>query len=177
MALSQIQMSTKPTRLGRRTLTPRASFSDDEDAITPCSSPAPEPQEPISQPQPHIRSPKFTPSRRNSSTAVIASRPASTSQVWHFDPTDGQDMDDSQLWERMLEIQRTFHCYNSARMSAALLELEMGVDVRHLARMYLFFFSTLFFFRDFWSCPIASWLRVRRLLLPACKETMLTNCL
>lgn len=49
-------------------------------------------------------------------------------------------MDDSQLWERMLEIQRTFHCYNSARMSAALLELEMGVDVRHLARMYSFFF-------------------------------------
>lgn len=34
----------------------------------------------------------------------------------------------------MLDIQRTFHCYNSARMSAALLELEMGIDVGHLAR-------------------------------------------
>lgn len=45
-------------------------------------------------------------------------------------------MDDWQLWQRMLEIQRTFHCYNSARMSAALLELEMGVDAGHLARTF-----------------------------------------
>lgn len=45
-------------------------------------------------------------------------------------------MDDWHLWQRMLDIQRTFHCYNSARMSAALLELEMGVDAGHLARRF-----------------------------------------
>lgn len=37
----------------------------------------------------------------------------------------------------MLDIQREFHCYNSARMAAALLELEMGVDVGRYAREYL----------------------------------------
>lgn len=57
-----------------------------------------------------------------------------SSQTWHFDPTDGEDMDDAKLWRRMLDIQREFHCYNSARMAAALLELEMGVDVSPYAR-------------------------------------------
>lgn len=135
-----------------------SSLSDDE--ITPCSSPAPEPQEPITCAEPqHRASPRFTPgsgtsSRRGShhsttpattrmSSAAVAKAQAQGKQhqqqqqqtAWHFDPTDGEDMDDSQLWQRMLDIQRTLHCYNSARMSAALLELEMGVDVRRLARM------------------------------------------
>lgn len=43
-------------------------------------------------------------------------------------------MDDAKLWRRMLDIQREFHCYNSARMAAALLELEMGMDVGPYAR-------------------------------------------
>lgn len=60
----------------------------------------------------------------------------STTQAWHLDPTHGQAMSDAQLWRRMLEIQRAFHCYNSARMSAALLELEMGGDAGHLARTF-----------------------------------------
>lgn len=30
------------------------------------------------------------------------------------------DIDSETLWRRMLEIQRTFGCYNSARMDAAL---------------------------------------------------------
>lgn len=41
----------------------------------------------------------------------------------------------------MLDIQREFHCYNSARMAAALLELEMGVDVGRYARESLKLFS------------------------------------
>lgn len=57
----------------------------------------------------------------------------------HFDPTDGEDLSDEQLWRRMLAIQQEFHCYNSARMSAALLGLEMGVDVGQLARESKFF--------------------------------------
>lgn len=54
----------------------------------------------------------------------------------HFDPTDGEPLSDAQLWRRMLAIQQEFHCYNSARMSAALLGLEMGVDVGQLAREF-----------------------------------------
>ncbi|KUI53385.1 hypothetical protein VP1G_00695 [Cytospora mali] len=106
---------------GRRSITAKASFSDDEDAITPCSSPPPEAQQQIHyEPRTSLR---FSLSRRGSSSAV------SSAQAWHFDPTDGEDMDDAKLWRRMLDIQREFHCYNSARMAAALLELEMGMDV------------------------------------------------
>lgn len=41
-------------------------------------------------------------------------------EAWHFDPADGEDLDDERLWRRMLAIQRLFHCYKSARMDAAL---------------------------------------------------------
>lgn len=119
--------SRRSSMYGRRSITAKASFSDDEDAITPCSSPPPE-----AQPQPHSYEPRissrFSFSRRHSTSAATAA------QAWHFDPTDGEDMDDAKLWRRMLEIQREFHCYNSARMAAALLELEMGVDVGPYAR-------------------------------------------
>lgn len=108
--------------LGRRSITAKASFSDDEDAITPCSSPPPETQHQTSQYESRVPS-RFSVSRRCSTSA------ASAAQAWHFDPTDGEDMDDAKLWRRMLDIQREFHCYNSARMAAALLELEMGMDV------------------------------------------------
>ncbi|KAK7748194.1 hypothetical protein SLS53_001449 [Cytospora paraplurivora] len=107
---------------GRRCITAKASFSDDEDAITPCSSPPPETQQQISHHERSISS-KSSMSSRPFTSAVSAAR------EWHFDPTDGEDMDDAKLWRRMLDIQREFHCYNSARMAAALLELEMGVDV------------------------------------------------
>jgi hypothetical protein len=47
--------------------------------------------------------------------------------MWHFDPLDGEgdSVDPSRLWQKMLAIQRVFGCYNSARMRAA---LEMGVE-------------------------------------------------
>lgn len=112
---------------GRRSITAKASFSDDEDAITPCSSPPPETQHQASHYEPRA-SLWFSFSRRGSTAAV------SSAQAWHFDPTDGEDMDDAKLWRRMLDIQREFHCYNSARMAAALLELEMGMDVGPYAR-------------------------------------------
>lgn len=113
---------------GRRCITAKASFSDDEDAITPCSSPPPEIQQPITHHERSMVSCKFSLSSRPSTSAVSAAR------AWHFDPTDGEDMDDAKLWRRMLDIQREFHCYNSARIAAALLELEMGVDVAPYAR-------------------------------------------
>lgn len=113
--------------LGRRSITAKASFSDDEDAITPCSSPPPETQHQTSHYESRVPS-RFSVSRRCSTSA------ASSAQAWHFDPTDGEDMDDAKLWRRMLDIQREFHCYNSARMAAALLELEMGMDVGPYAR-------------------------------------------
>ncbi|KAL1851305.1 hypothetical protein Daus18300_012610 [Diaporthe australafricana] len=112
----------------RRSITAKASFSDDEDAITPCSSPPPEPQQLQQQQAPATQqqhqSPRFS---------IASSRKMSSARTWHLDPTAGEDMDDAHLWRRMLDIQREFHCYNSARMAAALLELEMGVDVGRYA--------------------------------------------
>lgn len=126
MALSQ-----RHQRSGRRSITAKASFSDDEDAITPCSSPPPEPQQ-----QPALAStktPRF--SIISAAPTALSSRKTSSSvRTWHLDPAAGEDLDDAGLWRRMLDIQREFHCYNSARMAAALLELEMGVDVGRYAR-------------------------------------------
>lgn len=143
---------------GRRSITAKASFSDDEDAITPCSSPPPETT--TQQGGHHAAGmSSFHPSSSSSSPHYVEPRAASSSSwfssfsrrgsasgaaeatssgqhlaSWHFDPTDGEDMDDARLWRRMLEIQREFHCYNSARMAAALLELEMGMAVGPYAR-------------------------------------------
>lgn len=132
MALSQ-----RLQRGNRRSITAKASFSDDEDAITPCSSPPPEPQQ---QPlvvedscSSKMKSPRH--SIISSADALSASRKTSSStRTWHLDPAAGEDLNDACLWRRMLDIQREFHCYNSARMAAALLELEMGVDVGRYAR-------------------------------------------
>jgi hypothetical protein len=124
----------------------KASFSDDEDAITPCSSPPPEPQQ-----QPLVVGDSCSKTNLKghsprhsivSADALSSSRKTSSStRTWHLDPTAGEDLDDACLWRRMLDIQREFHCYNSARMAAALLELEMGVDVGRYAREYLPFFA------------------------------------
>ncbi|KAG6354619.1 hypothetical protein INS49_004637 [Diaporthe citri] len=126
MALSQ-----RLQRSGRRSITAKASFSDDEDAITPCSSPPPEPQQ-----QPLVMdSCTKSKSQRHSIISTVPSprKTSSSTRTWHLDPTAGEDLDDAGLWRRMLDIQREFHCYNSARMAAALLELEMGVDVGRYA--------------------------------------------
>ncbi|KAG8164053.1 hypothetical protein KVR01_005971 [Diaporthe batatas] len=128
MALSQ-----RLQRTSRRSTMAKASFSDDEDAITPCSSPPPEPQQ---QPLVLESCSKAKASPRHSIIAadVSSSRKTSSStRTWHLDPAAGEDLDDARLWRRMLDIQREFHCYNSARMAAALLELEMGVDVGRYA--------------------------------------------
>lgn len=118
-------------KAARRPLVTKASFSDDDDAITPCSSPPPEPQEACSAKLSH-----HSLTRNGSKSPVPLPKTSSTQPSWHFDPTHGKEMSDSELWQRMLDIQRHFHCYNSARMSAALLELEMGVDAAHFARKF-----------------------------------------
>ncbi|KAK2606746.1 hypothetical protein N8I77_005477 [Diaporthe amygdali] len=125
MALSQRQQQR--CHGSRRSISAKASFSDDEDAITPCSSPPPEPQQPLLD-----ATCKLSQNARFSISAA-SSRKMSSVRTWHLDPTAGEDMDDAHLWRRMLDIQREFHCYNSARMAAALLELEMGVDVGRYA--------------------------------------------
>lgn len=55
-----------------------------------------------------------------------AQRPKSwRDENWHFNPLDceGDDVDTSALWRTMLDIERAFGCYKSARMRAA---LELG---------------------------------------------------
>jgi hypothetical protein len=55
----------------------------------------------------------------------------------HFNPLDSNSSDDTDrtlLWRTMLAIQRTFGCYNSARMRAALEMGDMAVPVRKSRR-------------------------------------------
>ncbi|KAI3395961.1 hypothetical protein diail_600 [Diaporthe ilicicola] len=141
MALSHQQRTSYGGRR-RSVITAKASFSDDEDAITPCSSPPPEPQQ-LQQRAPaaaaaaaaaqHMQQDASC-NKPNPRFSIASSRNMSSAlRTWHLDPTAGEDMDDAHLWRRMLDIQREFHCYNSARMAAALLELEMGVDVGRFA--------------------------------------------
>lgn len=134
MALSQ-----RHQRNGsRRSITAKASFSDDEDAITPCSSPPPEPQQQPLVVDPciskQLKSPRHSIISTDPSSSMSSRKTSSSTRTWHLDPAAGEDLDDAGLWRRMLDIQREFHCYNSARMAAALLELEMGVDVGRYAR-------------------------------------------
>lgn len=130
MALSQ-----RLQRSNRRSIMAKASFSDDEDAITPCSSPPPEPQQQPLVVEESCSKAKTSPRHSIISADVSSSRKTSSStRTWHLDPAAGENLDDACLWRRMLDIQREFHCYNSARMAAALLELEMGVDVGRYAR-------------------------------------------
>lgn len=92
-----------------------ASFnSDDEDAITPCPVETSKPQE-----QDHHTTQSPRPRTRRSKSW--------RDTMWHFDPLDGEGdgVDPSRLWQKMLAIQRVFGCYNSARMRAA---LEMGTE-------------------------------------------------
>lgn len=91
-----------------------SSFSDSDDAITPC------PIEPPKQPQEvQEEAREEQPVRRRSWR---------NSQVY-VDPIDGDNQEESldaeYLWRRMLTVQKRFGCYNSARMSAA---LEVGPE-------------------------------------------------
>lgn len=45
-------------------------------------------------------------------------------------PVPGSDVDTAELWQRMLAAQQEFHCYNSARVSAALEDDSVGAVVR-----------------------------------------------
>jgi hypothetical protein len=40
---------------------------------------------------------------------------------------------DAECWERMLKLQRQHHCYNSARMDAAVEELEKGTPIENVS--------------------------------------------
>jgi len=46
---------------------------------------------------------------------------------------------DSECWERMLRLQREYHCYNSARLEAAVEALEMGASVDEVPMREFFF--------------------------------------
>lgn len=44
-----------------------------------------------------------------------------------FAPQEGES--DAECWSRMLALQREYHCYNSARLEAAVEALEKGCKV------------------------------------------------
>ncbi|KAK5657366.1 hypothetical protein OQA88_2936 [Cercophora sp. LCS_1] len=85
-----------------------SSFSDDDDAITPCP-----PEMQVQEQQQPQQRPRPQPERVTSWRSSMVMHPDSPA-------TSDSDIDSETLWRRMLEIQRTFGCYNSARMDAAL---------------------------------------------------------
>ncbi|EPE09304.1 hypothetical protein F503_07080 [Ophiostoma piceae UAMH 11346] len=54
----------------------------------------------------------------------------STSSALSAHAADGLATNDTLLWHRMLALQRQYHCYNSARMSAALQDDTMAIPPR-----------------------------------------------
>jgi hypothetical protein len=54
---------------------------------------------------------------------------------------------DEECWERMISLQREYHCYKSARLEAAVEALERGcsIDEVPMREFYVFLFSYLSF--------------------------------
>jgi hypothetical protein len=47
-------------------------------------------------------------------------------------PSDKSDSSDAKRWQRMLRMQREFHCYKSARLEAAVEALENGMSIEEV---------------------------------------------
>ena len=55
---------------------------------------------------------------------------------------------DAECWERMLALQREYHCYNSARLEAAVEALERGCRIEDVPiRKFSFFLFSLFLWK------------------------------
>ncbi|KAI1134310.1 hypothetical protein F5Y05DRAFT_237820 [Hypoxylon sp. FL0543] len=101
----------------------RSNSIDDIDAITPCPLTRSGSEEidvsefigPVGKFE-GSRSP--SPSSECSSVGMDASRDRRRASLKALE--EGTDGDPGRLWERMLALQQTYGCYNSARMSAAL---------------------------------------------------------
>ncbi|KAI1104809.1 hypothetical protein F4804DRAFT_331924 [Jackrogersella minutella] len=101
----------------------RSTTIDDIDAITPCplvrnTSEEIEVSELISPIEKFQGSRSPSPCSECSSVRMDASRNRRRESLKALE--DGTDGDPERLWKRMLALQRTYGCYNSARMSAAL---------------------------------------------------------
>ena len=58
----------------------------------------------------------------------------------------GHEESDAECWSRMLTLQREYHCYNSARLEAAVEALEKGVGFEEvpIRELLLVNFSLMF---------------------------------
>jgi hypothetical protein len=74
----------------------------------------------------HTSSPAPLPPSLDGFTELFQSR-VSTPFVTPV-PSDEADSNDVKRWQRMLRMQREFHCYKSARLEAAVEALERGED-------------------------------------------------
>jgi hypothetical protein len=104
----------------RRSLGSRASspsLSDDEDAITPAAAMCP------------LALPTLESQETSHMTTGQESRRSSVGSD-HFELADWEHLDTAYLWRRMLLLQKKLHCYNSARMTAALEDEHIQAIVR-----------------------------------------------
>ncbi len=96
-------------------------FSDHADAITPIDEHLPDTPMAMAMPANPPPPPPLPPS-----TSASASPAAMLSAL----PPPDSPSDNARLWRRMLALQRRYHCYNSARMSAALESESVEAAVR-----------------------------------------------
>ncbi|KAI1343704.1 hypothetical protein F5Y15DRAFT_411560 [Xylariaceae sp. FL0016] len=124
-----------PTLSSSRKIKASTPPPDDIDAITPCPAPSSSPSsdnEPTPLPSSHsieyhraraqaqVQSRSTSPSSLSSylDDETRSRRRASVQAVQALE--EGTRGDPAALWRRMLALQQTYGCYNSARMSAAL---------------------------------------------------------
>ncbi|KAI6355469.1 hypothetical protein MCOR25_008191 [Pyricularia grisea] len=100
-----------------------STSSNDDDAITPVaqesffSHPVPAVAIPVAPetPAPELRRPASAAGSMDSRSSTSTTATSSSSSSSLCPAVDAAD-----LWRRMLAVQRIYHCYNSARISAAL---------------------------------------------------------
>jgi len=96
-----------------------SSISSDDDSITPC---------PLAKEETRrMQTEHFESSPRQEARPQAERQRSWRDERCHFNPldSDANNTDPAILWRTMLAIQRTFGCYNSARMRAA---IEMGEE-------------------------------------------------
>ncbi|KAH6673107.1 hypothetical protein B0J14DRAFT_563592 [Halenospora varia] len=76
---------------------------------------------------PHSPTPSPTTSPR-----LFAVKPATEETLKAEDILPQEKETDAQCWERMLSLQQQYHCYNSARLEAAVEALERGVRLEEV---------------------------------------------
>ncbi|RDL41273.1 uncharacterized protein BP5553_01252 [Venustampulla echinocandica] len=71
------------------------------------------------------------PPNRRANSALSSAAPTTLNQR-PIDESSPPNETDAECWERMLALQKEYHCYNSARLEAAVEALENGCKIEEV---------------------------------------------